>query len=176
VKQYSNGYVSNRVLKLNVGFLLATGPGHSHETVLDIPTVRVADDLDLRFIRGPVRLSRTKEGILVQAQLDIGLEDDCYRCLEPVFLTLPIQIEELYSYPAGTDSEFGVTEEANLDLAPLIRAETLIAVASGVLCKPDCKGLCPDCGANLNLDENHSHDDNIDPRLEKLKGLLNTKK
>jgi uncharacterized protein len=175
VKQYANGYVSNRVLKLNVGFLLATGPGHIHESILDIPTIRVAPDLDLQYIRGPVRLSRTKEGILVQGELQIGVEDECYRCLEPVNVNLALNVEELYNYPVSHGSEFSVSDDAILDLAPLIRAEAMIAAASGTLCKPDCKGLCPDCGANLNQTPDHSHDDDVDPRLEKLKDLLNKK-
>lgn len=175
MKQYSNGFVSNRVLKLNVGFLLATGPGHSHDTILDVPTIRVSDDLDLAYIRGPVRMSRTKEGVLVQGKLNVGLEDDCYRCLEPVFNDLTLDVEELYSYPVAIGSEFSIGDDAILDLAPLIRAEALIAVSSGVLCRPDCKGLCPDCGANLNQTTCDCAGQNVDPRLEKLKDLLDKK-
>lgn len=176
MKQYANGYVSNRVLKLNVGFLLADGPGHSHDTAFDVPAVRVADDLDLAFMRGPLRLSRTKEGILVQGQLEVGVEDECYRCLEPVLSTVPITLEELYSSPPSHGSEFGIGDDAILDLAPLVRAEVLIATAGGVLCRPDCKGLCPECGANLNQAPCHCADDMVDPRLAKLKELLDAKK
>jgi uncharacterized protein len=176
VKQYPNGYVSNRVLKLNVGFLLATGSGHIHETVFDVPAVRVAEDVDLRFLRGPVRLSRTKEGILVQGELLAGVDEECYRCLDSIDREVPIELEELYSYPAREDSEFNIGEDAILDLAPLVRDEVLIGVSNGALCKPDCKGLCPDCGVNLNHTTCRCAEDNIDPRLSKLKELLNTKK
>lgn len=176
MKQYANGYIGNRVLKLNVGFLLASGPGHSHETQFDVPEIRVSDDVDLRYLRGPLRLSRTKEGILVQGELHVGVDEECYRCLDTVLANVPITIEELYSYPPRRDSEFSVGEDAVLDLAPLIRDEVLIALDGGVLCRPDCKGLCPDCGANLNLTTCSCADENIDPRLAKLKELLNPKK
>ena len=176
MKRYANGYISNRVLKLNVGFLLAAGPGHSHETVFDVPAVRVSDDLDLAYIRGPVRLSRTKEGILVQEQLEVALNEECSRCLENVFTQLTIDLAELFSYPVAAGAEFSVSDDGILDLAPLIRAEALIAISGGVLCRPDCKGLCPDCGANLNLTSCSCADEQIDPRMAKLKELLDASK
>ncbi|MFO7321022.1 MAG: DUF177 domain-containing protein [Chloroflexota bacterium] len=176
MKRYANGYISNRVLKLNVGFLLAAGPGHSHETVFDVPAVRVSDDLDLAYIRGPVRLSRTKEGILVQEQLEVALNEECSRCLENVFTQLTIDLAELFSYPVAAGAEFSVSDDGILDLAPLIRAEVLIAISGGVLCRPDCKGLCPDCGANLNLTSCSCADEQIDPRMAKLKELLDASK
>jgi uncharacterized protein len=172
VKQYANGYVSNRILKMNVGFLLSAGPGHIHETEYDVPAVRVAEDVDLAYVRGPLRLSRTKEGILVQGELNIGVEDECYRCLEPVLRDLTVEVEELYTYPNTKLSEFSIGDDAILDLAPLLRAEMIIADARGILCQPDCKGLCPTCGANLNHGPCDCQDD-IDPRLAKLKELLN---
>lgn len=171
MKQYTNGYVNNRVLKMNVGFLLTAGPGHTHQTEFDVPAVRVSEDVDLAYVRGPLRLSRTKEGILVQGKLQIGVEDECYRCLSPVMRDMTIEVEELYAYPASRASEFSIGDDAILDLAPLLRDEAIIADSRGVLCRPDCKGLCPNCGANLNLGPCECQDE-IDPRLAKLKDLL----
>jgi len=169
----SSNYVRNRVLKLNVGFLLSDGPGHSHISTFDVPKVRVAEDLDLDYLRGPVNLSRTKEGILVQAELEVGLKTECYRCLDAVNNVFTISIEELYSYPASSSSEFSVGADATLDLAPLLRDEALILATHGGLCRPDCLGLCIDCGANLNHESCQCALNNIDPRLAKLKELLN---
>ncbi len=173
VKPLTNNYVSNRVLKLNVGFLLSDGPGHIHETVFDVPAVRVSDDMYATYIRGPLRLSRTKEGILAQGQLRVGLEDECYRCLDSVSTEIVVDIEELYAYLSSLDAEFVIADDAILDLAPLIRAEALIANARGVLCGEDCKGLCPECGANLNTNACECESEKIDPRMAKLKELLN---
>jgi len=172
VKQFTNGYIGNRVLKLNVGFLLASGPGHIHDTAFDVPAVRVSDDVFLDYIRGSLRLSRTKEGILVQGSLEAGVEDECSRCLDPVSRDVRIELEELYAYPADADSEFSVNETGILDLAPLMRAEVLIATARGVLCRPDCKGLCPNCGNNFNHGTCTCAENEVDPRMEKLRKLL----
>jgi uncharacterized protein len=175
VKPFANNYVSNRVLKLNIGFLLSDGPGHNHDSIFDVPAVRVADDVFLKYIKGPIRLSRTKEGILVQGKLEIGIEDECYRCLEPVSHTLSITLEELYSYQTSGNAEFRVYDDGILDLAPLLRAEALIILSRGMVCRDDCKGLCPDCGANLNDDICDCGLENVDPRLAQLKQLLDRK-
>ena len=174
MKHSSNSYVSNRVLKLNVGFLLADGPSHNHDTAFDVPTLRVAEDLTLEYLRGPVRLSRTKEGILVQGQLEVGLTDECVRCLDPVSKVIPIHIEELFTYPPSSSAEFSIKEDAILDLGPLVRAEALIVLSRGSLCRPDCKGLCPNCGANLNDSACDCASDEIDPRLAQLREMLDT--
>ena len=171
VKQITSGYVSNRVLKLNVGFILAHGPGYTHETVFDVPAVKVAEDVDLLYLRGPLRLSRAKEGVLVQGTLQLGVEDECYRCLEPVQRQIEVELEELFAYPPSSIADFSIGEDANLDLAPLLRDEVLIADTHGVLCRPGCKGLCAACGANLN-DGPHQCSEAIDPRLAKLRELL----
>lgn len=168
-------YVSKRVLKLNVGFLINDGPGHSHETEFAVPGVRVDDDLYLDYIRGPLRLSRTKEGILAQGHLAVGVQSECSRCLDPVSRDVEVEVEELYSYPAQDDMEFSVGEDMVLDLGPLLRAEVLILCARGLLCREDCKGLCPECGSNLNYEVCDCADDEIDPRLAGLKELLDRK-
>ncbi len=165
-------YVNNRVLKLNVGFLLSSGPGNVHDTAFDIPVIQVADDLLLNAVRGPVRLSRTKEGILAQGTLEVSLDGECYRCLEPVTQLVTITIEELFAYQHPTAAEFHLDDTGILDLAPLLRAEVLLATARGLLCRPDCKGLCPTCGANLNQTVCTCALDADDPRLAQLKRWL----
>jgi len=172
VKQFANGYIANRVLKLNIGFLLGAGPGHSHDTSFDVPAIRVADDVDLAYVRGQVRLSRTKEGVLVQGELHLGVEDECYRCLDPMQRDVVITLEELYNYPLPKESEFSLSDDGILDLAPLIRAEALIEDARGALCRPDCKGLCPECGANWNYTTCACAEKQNDSRFAGLRELL----
>lgn len=172
MKQFANGYISNRVLKLNVGFLLSAGPGHIHDTAFDVPPIRVSDDVDLAYVRGSLRLSRTKEGILVQGTLHLGVEDECYRCLDATLHDVVVDLEELYAYPVPKDSEFSLSDDGILDLAPLLRAEALIEDARGALCRPDCKGLCPECGANWNYTTCTCAENQLDPRFADLRNLL----
>lgn len=170
--QPAKHHLSSRVFKLNVGFLLNDGPAHSQDSTFDFPRVRVTDDLILEFVRGPLRLSRTKEGILVQAQLTVGIEDECYRCLTPILREDMLKIEELFAFNSPGHAEFNISDDAVLDLAPLVRDEVLLALAQRVLCQTQCKGLCPECGVNLNQESCDCSANNIDPRLSKLKLLL----
>ncbi|NWF69825.1 MAG: DUF177 domain-containing protein [Chloroflexi bacterium] len=170
--EHPTHYVNSRVLKINVGFLLSDGPGHSRDMEFDFPALRVAEDLDLQYLRGPLRVSRTKEGLLLQGKLLGGIEDECSRCLEPLQRTIQIEIEELFAYPDPTSAEFSIGEDGILDLAPLVRAETLIQAGRTAVCRPDCKGLCPDCGTNLNYATCSCRDNDIDPRFAQLKHLL----
>jgi uncharacterized protein len=168
-----SSYLHKRVLKFNVGFLLNDGPSHSQDITLDIPTVQVSEDLKIDYLRGPMRLTRTHEGILVQATLDVGVIDECYRCLDPVNRNITIDIEELYTHHSQAESEFEVGDDCILDLAPLLRAEVLIDASHRATCRDDCQGLCPGCGANRNYEACLCDQDNIDPRFEILKKLLN---
>jgi uncharacterized protein len=83
-----------------------------------------------------------------------------------------VNVEELFAYPASNISEFSVGADANLDLAPLLRAEVLIEMSHRVFCREDCRGLCLTCGANLNRETCSCAQEEIDPRLAVLKKLL----
>ncbi len=173
----SNGFVSNRVLKLNVGFLLSQSLGTSREIDFDVPALAVADDLKLAFLKGRLRLSRTREGILVQGALETAAEGECRRCLSPVHVPIEVQIEELFTTHPGKDhkTEFQVDDDAILDLTPLLREEVIINTPLAPVCRPDCAGLCPQCGQNLNEGACACERDSIDPRFAILMQLRNQK-
>jgi len=65
-----------------------------------------------------------------------------------------------------------VSDDGWLDLTPLLREQAWVALPMKPLCRPDCKGLCPQCGANLNLESCTCESVKIDPRLALLKDLL----
>lgn len=167
-----NGFVSNRVLKLKVGFLLNQSLGTSREVDFDVPALGVADDLVLAFLRGQIRLSRTREGILVQGELQTAIEGECRRCLAAITIPITLTLEELFAlHPHRGDTEFSVSEDAILDLTPLLREETIISIPLAPLCKPDCAGLCPSCGHNLNLGQCDCPSTDLDPRFAVLSQL-----
>jgi uncharacterized protein len=140
---------------------------------MDIPTpVKLDDDLIVNAIAGTLRLTRSKEGILVQAQLTINVNNECSRCADTVVQDVEVEIEELFASPPSSISEFSVGADGNLDLAPLLRAETLIEMSHRILCREDCKGLCATCGANHNYETCTCEQDKIDPRFAALKKLL----
>ncbi len=170
-----NGFVSNRVLKLNVGFLLSQSLGTHRDVDFDVPPLAIDDELKLAFLRGSLRLSRTTEGILVQGTLTSALEGECRRCIQKVEVPLSISIEELFAHHPGKtiESEFRVDDDAVLDLTPLVREEIIVSTPLAPLCKPECAGLCPVCGQNLNIGQCDCIVDDIDPRLAILMQLKN---
>ncbi len=167
-----NRYIPKKVLRLNVGYLLAEGPGRSRVNELDIPsTIRVAEDLTLDFLRGAVTMSRTSRGILVQGTLETRLLAECDRCLDDALVPLAVPIEELYVYPPEPGAEFTIDDSGIMDLAPLVREEVLLALPKHILCQPECKGLCKECGANLNDGPCECDAEPIDPRFAALKAF-----
>ena len=70
------------------------------------------------------------------------------------------------------DGEFVLAPDDTLDLDELLTEDLLLDVPSKFLCSPDCKGLCPSCGKNLNHGDCDCQQDTVDPRLAILKELL----
>ncbi len=168
--------LSNRVLKLNVGFLLSLGAGNTRDVPFEIhDPVQIADDLTANIITGHLRLSRTKEGLLVQTHLVVTVDRECARCLREFEHAIPVEVEELYAYPHPLpETEFFIGQDAKLNLAPLLRAEILIALSHREYCREDCKGLCPVCGTNRNEESCDCEGEQIDPRMSVLKQLLDS--
>jgi uncharacterized protein len=166
--------VGSRVLRLNVGFLLKEGVGYSREFTFDEPIVQVADDLTVNNLAGSVTLTRTPQGLYAQGRLTATVDYECSRCLESFDQRVSVRMAELYHFPpesAPPDSLI-VTDDAHLDLTPVVREDFLLSIPMHALCRPDCKGLCPQCGANWNEGPCDCRDDAIDPRLAPLAKLL----
>jgi uncharacterized protein len=120
--------------------------------------------------------------IRVNGELSTKLELPCARCLEPVIEDVKRKFDLLYR-PLGADAgreELSVTgAEAEISyyqgegllLEDAIREQVLLAVPLKVICREDCKGLCPHCGANHNLEQCSCAEPTEDPRWMALKDL-----
>jgi len=163
-------------LRFNFGFLLEADYGTSRLIELDYPSIRISEDVTLAPLNGAITATRTTEGIYVQGNLTSSMSLECMRCLEEALVPVDIAIDELFYYPPqdAPEGEPFVGEEGIIDLAPLVRELSLLSVPIKVLCRPDCHGLCQECGANLNLVDCGCVDDDIDPRLSVLQSLLNS--
>ncbi|MCA9969082.1 MAG: DUF177 domain-containing protein [Anaerolineales bacterium] len=161
-------------LRFNFGFLLEATFGESREIELDYPTIRVAEDLVLTPLQGVIKASRNSEGIYVSGTLHTNVPADCVRCLEPFQQPVTIQLDDLFYYPPSLapEGEFVVGDNGFIDLAPLVRELSFLALPMQPLCREDCQGLCQECGANLNLGDCGCEEEDIDPRLADLKRLL----
>jgi uncharacterized protein len=106
----------------------------------------------------------------------------CARCVDPVDISLAAEFDLIFR-PVGADSEssersisaqeteIGYYQGDSLLLEDVLREQVLLSLPVRTLCKPDCKGLCPRCGTNRNLEACSCEEASSDPRWEALAGL-----
>ena len=132
-------------------------------------------DLEVDFLRGSLQAIRVQGGLLLQGTVESQLGLECVRCLESFVLPIVLEVEEIFRLPGAglrDDASYAVDDDGWLDLAPLLRAQAWVAIPMKPLCHPECKGLCAQCGANLNLEACTCDRTSFDPRLALLKDLL----
>lgn len=140
-------------LRLNVGFILHQEVGTSNDFTFDLPEAQLADDLELQNLLGTLAIGRTAQGLLFTGDFSAHTQLTCVRCLKSLDQRLAWSMTELYATSEKSVSESGliVPEDAQIDLRPLLREYALLEIPINPVCKPDCKGLCPICGEDLNL-------------------------
>lgn len=161
---------------------LGRGPG------LEMQLHRVAEapaDLGIGVIgvreESPVeldlRLESAGDGVFVSGTATVTLTGECVRCLAKLSQTSVVDIQELYFYP-GNVPEGDDTDEVCqlvgelLDLEPALRDAVVLELPFQPLCRPDCQGLCPQCGMDLNAEPEHQHFEPVDPRWAPLADWL----
>lgn len=120
-------------------------------------------------------LTNTKKGILFEADGNTEVIYLCSRCLEKVKVPVPFHINEMF-YPSGSvenEKEAETFCDDEIDLTDVIQRSILENLPMKVVCKEECKGLCPKCGKNLNEGDCDCSDTQFDPRLESLRTLFN---
>ena len=170
-------------LQVNVAQLLQESMGAVREIELDVP-LSDHDGADLGTVRGELKLTRTDRGILASGPLKISISDACSRCLKPIEYWVDVRVDDefLPSVDVETGRRLKFEGEADadtqsidnhheLDLTDTMRQYRAAALPLAPLCKEDCKGICPQCGVDLN-ESTHDCEAEIDPRWEKLRELL----
>jgi len=142
---------SNNPLRLNVGYLYNKQIGSSRDVPLDVDQLEL-DDLTIRDLQSRIRISRTREGLLLQVKAEAEVLTNCVRCLEPFYLPVDTEFEELYQFPSRyrEDTDLLLPNDGYLDLGPIYREYLILSMPIKRLCRIDCAGLCVICGANLN--------------------------
>ena len=137
--------------------------------------------LDLGFA-GPVRMelraSPAGSGeIVVQGRVHALLERECRRCLEPVSGELDEEVTLVFADaddldPEGSGDMYAFdADAAELDVTEAMREELILSIDPFIVCEPECKGLCPMCGTNLNESSCTCVREESDPRWGALRAL-----
>ncbi|NJC97258.1 MAG: hypothetical protein C3F07_13240 [Anaerolineales bacterium] len=160
--------------RINVGFIVHEEVGYSHEIPLEFEKAVLGEDLELAHFAGSVQIGRTPQGLVVQGSFEGEIMLECVRCLRKFPYQLKWELTELYAFNKKSVSESGLLlpESAQIELAPLLREYALLEIPINPLHSPDCKGLCIECGQDLNVrDCGHSQHDEDSP-FSVLKNLL----
>ena len=98
-----------------------------------------------------VTLESALGGVAVGGTVEAPWEGACRRCLEPASGVLDVAVRELYTQGGDGEETYPLAED-ELDLEPLVHDAVLLELPQAPLCRPDCLGLCPQCGANRNVE------------------------
>lgn len=145
---------------INVATLAQEPIGHARRYRVEQERVSVPDVDFEQEVSGEVRLIRSERGVLVSADLDLlPVSLECARCLEAFDAPMHIEFDEEYvvARDATTgerieadEDEFVIDGSWHLDLSEAVRQYEESALPIQALCRPECRGLCPVCGQNLN--------------------------
>jgi uncharacterized protein len=141
------------------------------------------DLVQLRDVTGDLRLTRTNRGLLVQGSLRSAIAQTCSRCLRDIEWPVEIELDEealpSIDFASGVPVDIGeepdalrLTDHHELDLEDEVRDGLLLAEPIAPLCRADCPGLCVVCGLELGSGPHDHPDEDIDPRLEGLRSLI----
>lgn len=119
-------------------------------------------------------LSRTSTGYAFRLRFTAHVAGPCMRCLDRADVAVEVDAREV-EQPAAGDEELHTPYVASdrLDLAAWTHDALALALPGQLLCRQDCRGLCPVCGVSLNHADpaEHRHDEAPDPRWAKLREL-----
>ena len=131
-------------------------------------------------VSGSVR--ETGDGVFVNGHIETLAQLECDRCLKPI--ELPVSADFALEYITGADYEsssaaalsdeemsVSVFEGESIDVDEIVREQILLAVPARTLCREECKGICPECGIDLNTGECSCAVDEVDPRWAALKSI-----
>jgi uncharacterized protein len=131
-------------------------------------------------VNGKVRLSGNE--VFVNGHIETQAQVECDRCLKPI--ELPIDADFTLEYIRDSDYESSEAVELTeaqmsvsmfdgqgIDVDEIVKEQILLAVPTRMLCREDCKGICPECGTDRNTGDCSCVTNDIDPRWAALKNL-----
>jgi len=132
------------------------------------------EDIRIAYLRGWMQFTRVQGGILAQGRIETQVEVECIRCMHPFSYPTALEVEETISLAGRRRPGFDhyVSEEGWFDPLPLLREQVWVTLPMKPLCDLQCRGICPDCGANLNQEPCRCREERVDPRLAVLAQLL----
>jgi uncharacterized protein len=158
------------------GLRLTSGEGRRLELQVAIEPFELGGEryaVEPPLIPVELDISRTTgSGYALRLVFEATLTGPCMRCLSDAALVLDVDAREVSQPGEGDELESPYVQDGQLDLRAWARDALALALPTRVLCRADCAGLCPTCGADLNeAGPDHAHESEPDPRWSKLSEL-----
>ena len=183
----------NTDLVFNVAQLLKEPVGSTRKFDIGAPELRLSEQsdrpdseaLEARGVAGNVKITRLSKDLLVQGKVSADVRLECSRCLTAFSMPVEARLEENYQPTVDIetgrpvhretyeedDTAFSISPNHELDLTEPVRQALLVALPLKPLCRDDCAGLCPQCGADLNEGPCDCEPDTTDDRWAALREL-----
>ena len=114
----------------------------------------------------------TGNGLALRVRFAAAVEGPCMRCLKPAAPVFSVDVREVNQPGGGEELQSPYVDAADqLDLGKWARDAYVLTLPQTLLCREDCAGLCPECGADLNDEPGHAHEREPDPRWAALREL-----
>lgn len=164
---------SRHPFRINVGFLFNQPIGYIREIPFDFRQSIALGEFQFEKLSGIAAFHRTQNGLRLIGDFKAETKTTCARCLDEFSLTVETQFEEIFTYPNHplSENEALIPENGYLDLEQMIGDYLMLEVPINPICREDCKGLCNECGQNLNLGI-CSHRQQPEPNKRKLSSAV----
>ncbi len=171
-------------MQFNVARLLQEPVGSTRSYAVENERVVLGDDLVAEQLNGTVKLLRIPKGILVEGDFTGQVRQNCARCLEEFTVAVPFHVEDEYrpiidvvsglpaEEPEAEEMVLRISPTHTLDLSEAVRQALLVELPMRPVCREECRGLCPQCGRNLNLEQCSCRPADGHPGLAALARLL----
>ena len=134
--------------------------------------------------RGTAKLTRVPSGVLVEVDADVTVDTTCSRCLAPISVPEHIHFEEIFAQQVDPvtsvrmdpedEESFLIDLNHTIDITEAVRQYTEMAAEMQPLCRPDCPGICPECGQDLSVAHCNCERTPVDSRWAALAALRPT--
>jgi uncharacterized protein len=184
---------TNNDLTFNVAQLMKEPVGATRKLEISAPDLQLSDGQEdnagqpivATNVTGNAKVTRLSRDLLVQGDVVAQVRLQCSRCLDDITVPVEAALEEKFQptidvetgrplRPAteeDDDTAFELTPNHEMDLTEPVRQALLVSLPIKPLCRDDCKGLCPECGANWNEGPCDCETETIDNRWQALREL-----
>ena len=123
-------------------------------------------------VRADLAITRATSGTVLELAFEVTLAGPCFRCLTDAELPVELSLREYQATkPESDDEQTEYLDDDRIDLSAWAHDAVALALPDKILCRPDCAGLCPVCGKDLNAEPHEHIEERTDPRWAKLNEL-----